>query len=139
MAFTTTVLSWSIIEFGKEMGNDQKWFAMEAVRWATDYLLKATSVPNKVYVGVGDPWADHNCWERPEDMDTLRTVYAIDAKKPGSEVAGETAAALAAASIVFRESDLRYSHRLYDRAVKVWLTYFLWPFCNQSYMPPRIG
>ena len=55
---------------------------------------------------VGDPNADHNCWERPEDMDTPRTVFTVDAQDPGSEVAGETAAALAAASIVFQTSDL---------------------------------
>ena len=46
---------------------------------------------------MGDPSADHSCWERPEDMDTTRTVYAVDAPETASDVAGETAAALAAA------------------------------------------
>jgi len=72
-----------------------------------------------VVVKVGDPNTDHNCWERPEDMDTPRTVYSIDAQNPGSDVAGETAAAMAAASIVFRTSDLPYSQRLFETATQV--------------------
>lgn len=52
-------------------------------------------------------------------MDTLRTAYKIDRSHPGSDVAGETAAALAAASIVFRSRDPAYSNLLLDRAVRV--------------------
>ena len=99
---------------GSELNN-----AVKAVKWATDYLLKATARPGVVFVQVGDPYSDHNCWERPEDMDTLRTVYKIDGSHPGSDVAGETAAALAAASIVFRSRDPAYSRLLLDRAVRV--------------------
>ncbi|XP_072952691.1 endoglucanase 17-like [Typha angustifolia] len=118
MAFTTTLMAWSIIDFGKTFGPHLT-EATRAVRWATDYLLKATAVPNVVYVQVGDAFRDHSCWERPEDMDTPRTVYKVDPAHPGSDVAGETAAALAAASIVFRSSDPAYSQRLLDRAVEV--------------------
>lgn len=95
--------------------------AVKAVKWGSDYLLKATAVPDVVFVQVGDAYSDHNCWERPEDMDTLRTVYKIDRDHPGSDVAGETAAALAAASIVFRSRDPRYSNLLLNRAVRVCL------------------
>lgn len=51
-------------------------------------------------------------------MDTARTVYTVTADKPGSEVAGETAAALAASSIVFRSIDQAYSEKLMENAVK---------------------
>ncbi|XP_029122879.2 endoglucanase 17 isoform X2 [Elaeis guineensis] len=118
MAFTATLMAWSIIDFGKNMG-PQSTEAVKAVKWATDYLLKATAVPNVVYVQVGDAFRDHSCWERAEDMDTPRTVYKVDPAHPGSDVAGETAAALAAASIVFRDCDPAYSRRLLDRAVSV--------------------
>ncbi|XP_031099388.1 endoglucanase 8-like [Ipomoea triloba] len=118
MAFTTTLLSWSIIDFGRNMGGEVG-NAVKAVRWATDYLLKATAKDGVIYVQVGDAFSDHRCWERPEDMDTPRTVYKIDRNNPGSDVAGETAAALAAASIVFRSRDPAYSRVLLDRAVKV--------------------
>ena len=68
---------------------------------------------------VGDAKKDHACWERPEDMDTPRSVFKIDANTPGSEVAAETAAALAAASLVFRRSDPTYSKVLVRRAIRV--------------------
>ncbi|KAE8730088.1 Endoglucanase 8 [Hibiscus syriacus] len=118
MAFTTTLLAWSVIDFGRNMGPELK-NAVKAVKWSTDYLLKATSKPGVVYVQVGDAFSDHSCWERPEDMDTLRTVHQIDKAHPGSDVAGETAAALAAASIVFRSRDPAYSRLLLNRAVRV--------------------
>jgi endoglucanase len=53
MAFTTTMLSWSVIEFGGVM-KDELQNAREAIRWATDYLLKATAYPDTIYVQVGD-------------------------------------------------------------------------------------
>ncbi|MQM16924.1 hypothetical protein Taro_049887 [Colocasia esculenta] len=118
MAFTTTMLSWSVIEFGGMMKGELQ-NARAAIRWATDYLLKATAHPNTIYVQVGDPNKDHACWERPEDMDTPRTVYKVDPSNPGSDVAAETAAALAAASLVFRKSDPSYSRLLRGRAIKV--------------------
>lgn len=52
-------------------------------------------------------------------MDTPRTVYKVSPQNPGSDVAAETAAALAAASIVFKESDPSYSTKLLKTAMKV--------------------
>ncbi|XP_057967828.1 endoglucanase 1-like [Malania oleifera] len=119
MAFTTTLLSWSVIEFGSSMGS-QIDNAREAIRWGTDYLLKAAGATlGTLYVQVGDPNMDHKCWERPEDMDTPRNVYKVDTRNPGSDVAAETAAALAAASIVFKDSDTSYSAKLLQTAKTV--------------------
>ncbi|KAJ8511753.1 hypothetical protein OPV22_002187 [Ensete ventricosum] len=119
MAFTGTMLAWSIIEFSAELGPELV-HAHEALRWLTDYLLKATAQPNRIFVQVGDPYSDHNCWERPDDMDTPRPVYQVNQTHPGSEVAGETAAALAAASVVFRSSDPAYAVTLLSRAKAVY-------------------
>lgn len=119
MAYTTTMLSWSALENSKPLG-PQLENVREAIRWATDYLIKcATATPGVLYVGVGDPNVDHKCWERPEDMDTVRTVYSVSRTKPGSDVAGETAAALAAASLVFRVVDSKYSKLLLRTAKSV--------------------
>ncbi|KAL7227929.1 hypothetical protein ACSBR1_022746 [Camellia fascicularis] len=119
MAFTTTMLSWGTLEYVKKMGSELG-NARAAIRWATDYLLKcATATPGKLYVGVGDPNVDHKCWERPEDMDTVRSVYSVSPSNPGSDVAGETAAALAAASMVFRKVDPKYSRLLLRTAQNV--------------------
>ncbi|XP_078169682.1 cellulase 3 [Carex rostrata] len=118
MAFTTTMLSWSVIEFGKKMGSELH-NARDAVKWGSDYLLKASChLPDALYVQVGDPDKDHSCWMRSEDEKTPHPVYKVTPSNPGSDVAGETAAALAAASIVFRHSDPHYSKQLIDAAVK---------------------
>ncbi|RWW49277.1 hypothetical protein BHE74_00044588 [Ensete ventricosum] len=119
LAFTGTVLAWSIVEFSADMGPELP-HAHEALRWVTDYLLKATDQPNRVFVQSGDPYSDHSCWQRPEDMDTPRSSFQVNDTHPGSEVAGETAAALAAASIAFRSSDPAYADTLLSRAKTVY-------------------
>ncbi|KAH9647604.1 Endoglucanase 8 [Citrus sinensis] len=118
MAFSTTMLAWSILEFGHLMGSEHE-NALESLKWSTDYFLKATSVPGKVVAAVGNPKGDHNCWERPEDMDIPRTSYLVNTTKPGSEVSAEIAAALAASSMVFKSVDSQYSNLLLQRAFQV--------------------
>ncbi|KAK9050764.1 hypothetical protein SSX86_030266 [Deinandra increscens subsp. villosa] len=61
---------------------------------------------------VADGDSDHYCWERPEDMTTPRTTYKLDIEHPGSDLAGETAAAMAAAAIAFRPYSSSYSDLL---------------------------
>ncbi|KAL3699708.1 hypothetical protein R1sor_017730 [Riccia sorocarpa] len=87
--------------------------------WGTDYFIKAHPEPNVLWAEVGDGPTDHACWMRPEDMTTPRTAYKIDASNPGSEVAAETAAAMAAASIVFKDWDPDYSSTLVTHATQL--------------------
>ncbi|KAK9698098.1 hypothetical protein RND81_08G082200 [Saponaria officinalis] len=65
--------------------------------------------------GVGDGDTDHYCWQRSEDMTTSRRAHKIDEANPGSDVAGETTAAMAAASIVFRKIKPLYSCTMLNR------------------------
>ena len=51
---------------------------------------------------VGDGYVDHAWWGRPEDMTMDRPSMKIDEQNPGSDLAGETAASLASASILFQ-------------------------------------
>ncbi|KAL1190247.1 Endoglucanase 23 [Cardamine amara subsp. amara] len=119
MAFTATMLAWSSIDFGCYMSQHDFRHNLVALKWATDYLLKTVSqLPNRIFVQVGEAQADHHCWERPEDMDTPRTAYAIDAPNPASDLAGEIAAALASASIAFKQSNPKYSNSLLNKAVQ---------------------
>lgn len=64
---------------------------------------------------------DHECWVRPENMSTPRTVLQINDHTPGTEIAAETAAALAASSIVFNSVDRPYAHRLRNKAKLVFI------------------
>ncbi|CAH9060406.1 unnamed protein product [Cuscuta europaea] len=117
MAFTVTLLAWGAIEYGAEIAGAGEWeHALEAIKWGTDYFIKAHTSPNVLWAEVGDGDTDHYCWQRAEDMTTSRRAFKIDENNPGSDLAGETAAAMAAASIVFRESNPHYSHLLLHHA-----------------------
>jgi len=125
MAFTITMLSWSTIEFKDKLRkNNELTNALESIKWGTDYLMKAHPHPNILYGEIGDPDSDHQCWQRPEDMSTPRDSYRIDEQHPGSDLAAETAAALAAASIAFQYVDKEYASRMLTHATQVWF-YFL--------------
>lgn len=52
---------------------------------------------------VGNAGADHSYWGPPELMTMARPAFKIDASHPGSDVAMETAAAMAAGSLAFAE------------------------------------
>ncbi|CAI9091736.1 OLC1v1026840C1 [Oldenlandia corymbosa var. corymbosa] len=117
MAFMVTMLGWSVVEFESQLEvNGELDNALAAIKWGTDYLLKSHPQPDVLYGEVGDGNSDHQCWQRPEDMTTPRTPYKIDAQHPGADLAGETAAAFAAASIAFKNSNRMYSKRLLGHA-----------------------
>ncbi|KAK4479937.1 hypothetical protein RD792_012989 [Penstemon davidsonii] len=117
MAFTATLLSWAILEYGNNMKQlDELQNARDSLKWITDYLINAHPSPNVLYVQVGDPELDHKCWERPEVMEGKRPLTQINTSYPGTDVAAETAAAMASASLVFRSIDSRYSKLLLKHA-----------------------
>ncbi|XP_065866470.1 endoglucanase 5 [Euphorbia lathyris] len=113
MAFTVTMLAWGAVDFRKEITQlDQMSHTLWAIRWGTDYFIKAHPQPNLLWAQVGDGDSDHYCWERAEDMTTSRTAYKIDENHPGSDLAAETAAALAASAIAFKPYNSTYSSLL---------------------------
>uniref|UniRef100_A0A7N0ZXN9 Endoglucanase n=1 Tax=Kalanchoe fedtschenkoi TaxID=63787 RepID=A0A7N0ZXN9_KALFE len=117
MAYSVTMLSWGAIQNRREItAANQMGHVLSAIKWGTDYFIKAHTQPYVLWGQVGDGDSDHYCWERPEDMTTPRTAYKIDQNNPGSDLAGETAAALAAASIVFRPYDSSYADLLLAHA-----------------------
>nr|AGP76398.1 endo-beta-1,4-glucanase 1 [Amitermes foreli] len=117
MAATATVLAWGLIDF--EAGYSSAGAlddGRKAVKWATDYFIKAHTSQSEFYGQVGQGDLDHAYWGRPEDMTMARPAYKIDMSRPGSDLAGETAAALAASSIVFKNVDGTYSNNLLTHA-----------------------
>ncbi|XP_057790994.1 endoglucanase 5-like [Salvia miltiorrhiza] len=125
MAYTITLLSWSVVEYGDEIGAAGELdHAHEAIKWGTDYFIKAHPHPHVLWAQVGDGETDHLCWQRPEDMTTSRRAYKVDEENPGTEVAAETAAAMAAASIVFSTTNPPYSRLLLEHALQVDLMIF---------------
>ncbi|CAH9137821.1 unnamed protein product [Cuscuta epithymum] len=117
MAYTATVLSWAILEYGDRMAVvDQLEPARDSLKWITDFLVNAHPSPNVLYIQVGDAEHDHSCWERPEDINNDRPLIQVNASVPGTDVAAETAAAMAAASLVFKSTDAEYSTLLLKHA-----------------------
>ncbi|GMI83902.1 glycosyl hydrolase 9A4 [Hibiscus trionum] len=117
MAFTISTLAWSALAYREELqsaGELENVYA--AIRWGTDYFLKCASKKKSLFVQVGDPVEDHKCWVRPENMKTPRTVLQINESRPGTEIAAETSAAMAASYLVFKTVDVHYSHRLLNKA-----------------------
>ncbi|XP_022772662.1 endoglucanase 10-like [Durio zibethinus] len=117
LAFTATVLSWAILEYGDQMeAVNQLEPAQESLKWITDYLINAHPSENVLFIQVGDPVADHKCWERPEVMKEKRPLTQVNTSVPGTDVAAETAAAMASASLVFKTADSTYSRTLLKHA-----------------------
>lgn len=122
-AYAMTMLSWSVIEYkAKFEASGEFDHARELIKWGTDYILKTfnnTEVDKiicQVGIGGGPRPNDLYCWERPEDLDffkdTRRSAISVNS---GSDLAAEMAAALSAASIVFRD-DPKYSQGLVNAA-----------------------
>ncbi|CAN8288484.1 unnamed protein product [Cochlearia groenlandica] len=117
MAFAVTMLSWAAVDNRKDLsGSNQMQQTLWSIKWGADYFIKAHSEPNVLWGQVGDGESDHYCWERAEDMTTSRTAYKLDKYHPGSDLAGETAAALAAASLAFKPFNSSYSATLLSHA-----------------------
>lgn len=117
MAASATMLAWSAVEYRDAYEKTgQLKPLMDNLRWADDYFVKAHTAPNELYGQVGNGGIDHAYWGPPETMQVSRPAYKIDASCPGSDLAGETAAALAASSIVFRSSDSAYADKLLTHA-----------------------
>merc|ERR1712038_133278 len=105
MAHMTTQLAWGAISFQQGYENAcQLEYIKETIKWATDYFIDANRLPNEFIGQIGAGDADHGYWGRAEDMNMNRPVYSVSPSKPGSDLAGETAAALAAASIFYKNT-----------------------------------
>ncbi|XP_042433532.1 endoglucanase 9-like [Zingiber officinale] len=121
-SFAMTMLSWSVIEYSaKYEAAGELGHVKEIIKWGVDYLLKtfnssADTIDRiAAQVGQGDTSGgtsttpnDHYCWMRPEDIDYPRPVLECHSC---SDLAAEMAAALASASIVFKDNKA-YSQKL---------------------------
>ena len=123
LASTLSTLAWGGISFSDGyLKADEMNALLDTVRWGTDYLMKAqalnTNGETTFFIAqVGDGDEDHALWSAPEDQTSQRPAMAITADKPGSDVAAASAAALAAASVLFREQgDEIYADTLLNRS-----------------------
>ncbi|MCC0176240.1 glycoside hydrolase family 9 protein [Waterburya agarophytonicola K14] len=127
MAYTVTTLAWGGIEYyDAYQKSGQLEDLSQNIKWVTDYLLNsfANDKPGEyvLYGQVGNGKLDHKWWGAAEvvhyEMD--RPAYKIDTSCPGTDLAGETSAALASSSILFRANgDPKYADLLVEKAEKL--------------------
>ena len=59
MAFTITMLSWGVVEYGREIAEAGEYeHALEAIKWGTDYFIKAHTHPTLLWVQVIQIFSD---------------------------------------------------------------------------------
>ncbi|MEM9005334.1 MAG: glycoside hydrolase family 9 protein, partial [Cyanobacteria bacterium P01_F01_bin.86] len=128
MAASITMLAWGVDEYKNAYAKiSQLDESLDAIKWGTDYILAAyddkgtTAIADDVFYGqVGNGHADHAYWGPAETLSMDRPTYQIDAANPGSDLAGEAAAALASASIIFRAQDAAYADKLLTQAKQLY-------------------
>ena len=110
MASFITILAWGGVAFkdGYDAAGQAGWLT-RTLKWSTDYFI-AAHVGDTVFVGqVGDGYVDNEYYGRPEDMTMDRPAFTLTRDAPGTELAAETAAALAASSIWYRKNGDEFS------------------------------
>jgi endoglucanase len=117
MAASATMLAWGLVENRSAyVQTGQLDTALDQLKWATDYFIKAHPSANELYGQIGSGGTDHSWWGPAEVMQMARPSYRITSTCPGSDLAGETAAAMAAASIAFRPTNPTYANTLLTHA-----------------------
>ncbi len=122
MASTIATLAWSVYEYYSVFENiDQLDEILDAIKWGTDYFIKANPNPNEFYFQVGDPVSDASWWGPSEVIEEVmsRSSYRVTSSQGGSAVCGATAAALTLASIIFNNSDPTYADICLTHAIQL--------------------
>ena len=121
MAFSATMLGWGALDFKSGYEKSGQLTAIKNnLKFVYDYLIKCHTAPNELYGQIGSGGADHSFWGAPEIMTMARPSYKIDATHPGTDLAMETAAALAAGSMIFASEDPAYSATLLQHAKELY-------------------
>ena len=121
MASTFTLISWGVLLFEEAYARTGELHnVLSSVKWAMDYFLKCHVSDAELYGQVGQGTIEKGYWGRPEDMELARPVYKITESNPGTELACETAAALASSSLVLRKQNSEYASILVEHAVSLY-------------------
>ena len=121
MAFSVTALAWGGIEYEDAYrSSGQLEILKRNLKFVTDYFLKCHTAPNELWGQVGNGGIDHSWWGSPEVYPRERPSYKIDQANPGSDLAAETAAAMAAVSILLKDDNPSYSATLVEHAKQLY-------------------
>jgi endoglucanase len=116
------VLNYGILEYeAGYMSAGELANARETVKWSLDYFIKAHPTAHEFYGQTGDGNQDHSFWGRPEEWNQgARKSWKITESQPGSDLAGEAAAAFASGYLVFKDVDAAYATILLNHATQLY-------------------
>jgi endoglucanase len=121
MAASVTLLAMGAVEYRSAyVQSGQLTHLLNNLRFVNDYFIKAHTAPNELYGQIGAGGTDHAWWGPAEVMQMARPSFRITSSCPGSDLAGETAAAMAASSIAFRPTDPAYADTLLMHAQQLY-------------------
>ena len=117
MAYSAAMLGWSVYEDREAYEQSgQLEYILGDIKWVCDYLIKCHPEDEVFYYQVGDGNADHSWWGPCEVMTMNRPSFCVTKDNPGSAVVGEASAALAVASLAYKDSDPDYSKLCLEHA-----------------------
>ena len=123
MAASATMLAWGVVEYPEAYETSgQMQHIKNNLRFVADYFVSAHTSENVLYGQVGKGSNDHAWWGSAEVLEatsraaSIRPSYAISPTCPGSDLAGETSAALSAIAMIFADDDPAYSASLITHA-----------------------
>ena len=123
MAYTATMLAEGVVDNPSGAYGNQLTYLLNNLRFVNDYFIKAHPSANVLWGQVGAGGPDHAWWAAPENVELqmTRPSFKIDTSCPGSDLAGQIAAAMAASSMVFRSNgDATYANTLLTHAEQLY-------------------
>ncbi|EGD48896.1 glycoside hydrolase family 9 [Ruminiclostridium papyrosolvens DSM 2782] len=110
---SASTLAWAYYEFKDTfVAKGQDGYMLNILKHFCDYFIKC--FPNKTtfYYQVGDGDVDHQYWGPPELQTYDRPAYYVATpENPGSDVAGDAAAALALMYLNYKDKDSTYAEK----------------------------
>ena len=116
MAYSITMLAWSVIEFPTSYGEHLE-EVKDIIKHGADWLHNAAR-STKIVASIGNQTYEDEFWGRAEDMKGERPIYSVTDSQGGTDLAAQIVCALAATSIVFSEN-AEYSQKLISKAETV--------------------
>ncbi|EFA86334.1 hypothetical protein PPL_00125 [Heterostelium album PN500] len=117
LAYTMTTLGWSYLLFQDNIANKchLKDDYLSVLKYGTDWIMNAHYKANNLVTQV-DVMSSHYQWNRPSDVTYPREIFTVDNTQPCTDVAMQSASALAVASLVFADTNPSYSTQLLNKA-----------------------
>lgn len=107
LAWSWFSIAWSALAYGAGFdAASQSAYLDTQLRWGLDWMIRAHPSPNTLAVFVGNSSSDAAYWGGDQDIPTDRPTYVINETYPGTDVAAQTAAAFAIASMLYSGDSL---------------------------------